>query len=127
MLARLDSESLSAQGSYACDPSVRGHGSRLALERLVECRIEVVREDEHPIVRLAGRLAAAQAGAFLEACAAAGTAPVLDLTDLVSADAVGLDALLRMQAQGARLVGLPEYMRLKLELLVREGSPPNRK
>ena len=90
----------------------------------MECRIEVLQEDKHPIVRLAGRLAAAQTGAFLEACAAAGAAPVLDLTDLVSADAVGLDALLRLQAQGARLVGLPEYMRLELEVLVGEGRPP---
>lgn len=101
-------------------------GSCLALERLVECRIEVVREDQHSIVRLAGRLAESHTGAFLEACAGAGSAPLLDLTDLVSADAVGLDALLRVQAQGARLVGLPEYMRLKLELLVGEGEgrPP---
>ena len=90
----------------------------------MECRIEVVREDKHQVVRIAGRLAEAQAGAFLEACAAAGAAPVLDLTDLVSADAVGLDALLRMRAKGARFVGLPEYMRLKLELLVGEGRPP---
>jgi hypothetical protein len=89
----------------------------------VECRIEVVREDTQPIVRLAGRLAESQAAAFLEACAGAGVAPMLDLTDLVSADAVGLDALLRMQTQGARLVGLPEYLRLKLELLVRERRP----
>ena len=98
-------------------------GSCLALRAFVECRIELVREDAQPIVRLAGRLAEAQAGAFLEACAGAGASPVLDLTDLVSADAVGFDALLRMQAQGARLVGLPEYMRLKLELLVRERGP----
>ena len=89
----------------------------------MECRIEVVREDAQPVVRLAGRLAEAQTAAFLEACAGAGAAPMLDLTDLVSADAIGLDALLRVQAQGARLVGLPEYMRLKLELLVRERRP----
>ena len=74
-------------------------------------------------MRLAGRLAEAQTAAFLEACAGAGASPVLDLRDLVSADPIGLDALLRMQAQGARLVGLPEYMRLKLELLGRERRP----
>ena len=87
----------------------------------MECRIDVVREEAQGVVRLAGRLAEAQAGAFLEACASAGASPLLDLTDLFSADAVGFDALLRVQAQGARLVGLPEYMRLKLEVLVREG------
>jgi anti-anti-sigma regulatory factor len=86
----------------------------------VECRIEVVREDAQSIVRLAGRLAEAQTAAFLEACADAGRAPLLDLTDLISVDAVGLDALMRLQAQGARLAGLPEYIRLKLELLTRE-------
>jgi anti-anti-sigma regulatory factor len=89
----------------------------------VECRIDVVRDDAQPIVRLAGRLAEAQTGAFLEACAGAGPAPLLDLADLISVDAVGLDALMRVQAQGARLVGLPEYIRLKLELLMREPPP----
>ncbi len=44
----------------------------------------------------------------------------MELDDLISADAVGIDALLRIEQQGAELVGLPEYLRLKLEFLARE-------
>ena len=41
----------------------------------------------------------------------------------MSADVVGVDALLRVEEQGAELVGLPEYLRLKLTALARERRP----
>ena len=47
---------------------------------------------------------------------------VLELDELISADAVGLDALLRLEHRGAELRGLPQYLRLKLEVLEREGK-----
>ena len=53
---------------------------------------------------------------LLEACAQA-KQPIVELDELVSADAFGIDALFRIEQQGARLVGLPEYLRLTLETL----------
>jgi len=85
----------------------------------VLCRIESRREKSRLIVRLAGRLSEAHVPDLLALCAQA-KKPIVELDELVSADAVGLDALLRIQQQGARLVSLPEYLRLKLETLARE-------
>jgi hypothetical protein len=39
----------------------------------------------------------------------------LDLTDLVSCDVAGIEALQQVRAQGARLVGAPGYIQLKLD------------
>jgi len=72
------------------------------------------------VVHLAGRLSDAEVPDLLEACAHTGGAPLVELDELMSADAVGIDALLRIRQDGARLVGLPEYLRLKLETLTRE-------
>jgi hypothetical protein len=41
--------------------------------------------------------------------------PILELDDLASADVVGLDALLRVERQGARLNGLPESHPAQIE------------
>ena len=74
-------------------------------------------------MRLAGRLAEAQVPDLLQACAGprnTSQLTILELDELVSADAVGMDALLRVERQGARLVGMPEYIRLKLNVLGRE-------
>jgi hypothetical protein len=71
-------------------------------------------------VHLAGRLTEAQVPDLLETCARGTALPLVELDDLVSADFVGIDALLRIEQQGAEFVGLPEYLRLKLEVLARE-------
>ena len=47
------------------------------------------------------------------ACGQAGPLE-LDLSDLLSADAAGLEALQRVQARGAALVGVPGYIQLQL-------------
>jgi hypothetical protein len=86
----------------------------------VLCRLEFRRDDDHLVVRLAGHLGEAQVPDLLIACAAEGKPPSLELDDLVSADVVGIDALLRLRQQGARFVGLPEYLALKLESVARE-------
>ena len=72
------------------------------------------------VVRLAGRLSAQQVGALFEACASSTEPPLLELDDLISADAMGVDALFRLEAKGAQLVGMPEYLRLKLNDLSRQ-------
>ena len=95
-----------------CDNRVRLQSCE---ERLtVECWIGIVQEDDRRIVRLAGRLAEAQVPELLMACAQPGPLQ-LDLSDLFSADVAGLEALERVQARGAVLVGVPGYIRLQLE------------
>ena len=51
---------------------------------------------------------------LLNACAEA--IPLqIELTDLVSADAAGIEALQRLRGQGASLVGAPGYLQMKLD------------
>jgi anti-anti-sigma regulatory factor len=85
----------------------------------VHCRIQVRREDNRVVVHLAGRLAGREVPELLEACTA-DEPPILELDELVSADAVGLDALVRIEASGVQLTGVPEYIRLKLNVLAGE-------
>ena len=85
----------------------------------VHCQIDVRRQNNRHVVHLAGRLAGREVAELLHACIA-DAPPVLELDELVSADAVGLDALLRIEEGGGQLVGLPEYIRLKLNVLARE-------
>jgi len=85
----------------------------------VHCQITVRRENDRVVVHLAGRLAGKEVPELLEACIA-DRPPILELDELVSADAVGLDALLRIEEGGGQLIGPPEYIRLKLNVLARE-------
>jgi hypothetical protein len=86
----------------------------------VHCRIEIRDEKGRRIVRLAGRLGTAQVADLLEACSQTNQPPQLELDDLISADAMGIDALMRIEQSGGELVGLPEYLRLRLNDLARE-------
>ena len=85
----------------------------------MHCRIQVRREHNRVVVHLAGRLAGQGVSELLEACIA-DEPLILELDELVSADAVGLDALLRIEEGGGQLVEVPEYIRLKLDVLARE-------
>ena len=80
----------------------------------MECWIGVTTEGERRIVRVAGRLKVAHVAEMFAACA---DSPVLDidLTDLISADMAGIEALRRMRAKGAILVGTPGYIHLKID------------
>ena len=71
------------------------------------------------VVHLAGHLSEAQVPELLATCAEA-VQPVVELDELVSADAVGLDALVRIEQHGAQLVGLLEYLRFELDALIRK-------
>ena len=76
-------------------------------------RAGVLIVDDHPLVRegLAARISTQP---DLEVCGKA--FPVeLDLSDLVSADAAGIEALQRLRGQGVMLVGAPGYLQLKLD------------
>ena len=48
----------------------------------------------------------------------------LDLTDLVSADSGGIEALRRIRDAGTSLVGAPGYIRMRIDSL--EGQPADR-
>jgi len=80
----------------------------------VECWIGVVREGDRCVVRLAGRLSAAHVPELLRTCADASPLE-LDLTDLVSADASGIEVLQRIRGGGATLTGAPGYIQMKLD------------
>ena len=81
----------------------------------MDCWIGVVQEADRRIVRLAGRLGMAQVPELIRVCAATPCALHLDLTDLVSADMAGVEALQRARDNGAILVGVPGYIQLKLD------------
>lgn len=89
---------------------------------VVDCWIGIALEGNQRVVRLAGRLAEAQVPELLTACAEPGGLQ-LDLTDLMSADAAGIEALHRIRTRGATLVGVPGYIQLKLDFPV-PGSHP---
>ena len=77
----------------------------------VECRIQVQQRGDGCTIQLAGRLHAAQVHELRSACAVA-TGPIrIDLTDLLSVDAVGLDVLRRLRIAGAEIVGAAQYLR----------------
>lgn len=84
----------------------------------MHCWIGVADEEGRRIVRLAGRFCEDQVPDLLETCGNS-AAVTLDLTDLVYVDDVGLDALQRMRMRGARLVGAPRYIQLKLDSTAR--------
>ena len=92
----------------------------------MECRIEVVHGVLGTVVRLAGRLGDVQVPDFVETCAKAPRPLRIDLSELVSVDAVGVDALLRVREMGAVFYGLSEYLHLKIESLARERRPVQR-
>ena len=85
----------------------------------MSCRIQTRRENDRTIVHLAGWLTDDEVPDLLVVCAESSELLIVELDELVSADSVGIDALMRIERQGARLVGLPEYLRLKLESLSR--------
>jgi hypothetical protein len=92
----------------------------------VNCWIGVFQEDRLRVVRLAGQLGEAQVPELLLACEASrasgarepwteGDVLKIDLTELVSADAAGIEALQRVRAGGATLAGASGYIQLKLD------------
>jgi anti-anti-sigma regulatory factor len=92
----------------------------------VDCRIEVVRGSAGVVVHLAGRLRHAQVPDLIETCVRAGVPLSVDLSELISADAVGLDALVRIREMGAELAAVPTYLHLKIESLTQERPPKPR-
>ena len=80
----------------------------------MECWIGVTTADNRRVIRVAGRLSVAHVAELLTACAGVESLE-LDLSDLVSADLAGIEALQRVRSNGATLVGTPGYIRLKID------------
>ena len=80
----------------------------------MECWIGHVDEPDRRVVRVCGYLAAAQVPDLVIVCRGAMGQLVIDLSDLLNADVVGIDTLRRLGREGASLIQVPEYIRLKL-------------
>ena len=80
----------------------------------VECWIGVAREEGQRVVRVAGRLSAAQVPELLRACAEESALKV-DLADLLSADAAGIETLQQIRGRGATFCEVPGYIQLQLD------------
>lgn len=88
----------------------------------MECWIGVGEDGERRVVRLAGWFGEAQVPELMQVCAPGG--PVsLDLSELVSTDAAGLEALSRIREQGALITGAPTYIQLRLDSISRKSCP----
>jgi anti-anti-sigma regulatory factor len=77
------------------------------------CRIQVEHQDDTCTVYLAGHLKAEQVPELRRICATE-TGIRIDLSDLMSADPVGIYALRRLERDGAELVGVAHYLRSML-------------
>jgi len=80
----------------------------------VACWIGIDQEPGRRIVRVAGRLRGEQVPDLLEACAG-GRSLEVNLSDIQSVDAIGIEALQRIRAAGAKLVSVPTYIQMKID------------
>jgi hypothetical protein len=92
-------------------------GRCLALTLAMACRIDVRDENSVRTVSVAGHLAEAHVPDLLIACSEVSGALRMDLTDVLSADAIAIDALRRIRDGGAQLAGVPRYIQLRLDSL----------
>jgi hypothetical protein len=95
----------------------------------VDCRFDVEKGAARDLVRVAGGLTAVHVADFLVLWEGL-TRDVtpehdveVDLSDLLSVDAVGLDALRRVANAGTKLVGASHYIRMKLDSKPSAGQP----
>jgi hypothetical protein len=77
----------------------------------MECRIQVDARPDTCTVSLAGHLRAEQVPELCRLCGTVGSRVRIDLTDLLSADPIGIDALRRLGRGGAEFVGVAQYLR----------------
>ena len=82
----------------------------------MQFKAEVDDQGRTRVVRLAGRLERDQVDDLTTLVDEAPGAILLDLSDLLSADATGLAALEGLRRRGASLVGTSPYLALQLEI-----------
>jgi hypothetical protein len=81
----------------------------------MQFKAEVVDDGIRRTLMLAGRLEREQASELVLLYDRTHGADRLDLIDLMSADAAGLDTLRMLRSRGAELIGLTPYLALQLE------------
>jgi ABC-type transporter Mla MlaB component len=81
----------------------------------MQFKAEVVDDGSRRTLLLAGRLEREQASELVLLYDQTHGADRLDLTDLMSADAAGLDTLRMLRSRGAGLVGLTPYLALQMD------------
>jgi hypothetical protein len=86
--------------------------------------MEIVDSADRRLIRLVGRFTAAQVPDLLQAHATADRVVHLQLGELVSVDAAGLDVLCRLQRGGTSLVDVPVYIQLKIDAVLSRDLPP---
>jgi hypothetical protein len=78
--------------------------------------MQIVQEGDVRVVRIAGRLTSAQVPDLLAACREATVCSVrVDLSELLTADPIAIDALRRVRLAGAVMAGVPRYLLAKLD------------
>jgi enhancing lycopene biosynthesis protein 2 len=78
------------------------------------CRIQTSQTPDACTIHVVGRLAGAEVGELLNVCAEASGHLRIDLADLLSTDPAAVEALRRLAADGAELIGIAQYLRYRL-------------
>ena len=79
--------------------------------------LRIVQEEDVRVIRIAGSLSSAHVPDLFTACAESTGKLRLDLSDMLSADPIAIDALRRVRDAGAELVGVARYLQFKLDSL----------
>jgi hypothetical protein len=100
-----------------------GHGLRSARRRVSMLRIAEECLGGTTVVRVAGRLVGEGVAELGRVCAASSRPLLIDLTELLQADDLGLALLRSLRESGAGLTGVSPFVELLLES--RRSSPKN--
>jgi len=82
---------------------------------IMEIRIDITSEGSKTIVFIAGRLSGRAVAQFRQACDPIEDAFVLDLSDLLFADATGIDIIRTIVEKGTEIRGASPFIRLLLK------------
>jgi anti-anti-sigma regulatory factor len=81
----------------------------------MEIRIDITSEGSKTVVHVTGRLSGGAVAQFRQACDPIEDACVLDLSDLLFADATGIDIIRTIVEKGTEIRGASPFVRLLLE------------
>jgi len=84
--------------------------------------LQITRDNDGAIVRLAGRLAEKFVSEAERVCLSAEAPLLIDATGLQEADADGLALLAKFLAGGGRIEGLSTYLAMRVEALRERGG-----
>ena len=85
------------------------------LVRIMEIRIDITSEGPETVVRIAGRLSGVAVAQLRKACDPIEGAFVIDLSNLLFADATGIDVIRATVEKGAEVRGASPFVQLLLD------------